>query len=237
MKNLLRLMFLWALCCSQSTLAVTMFCKDLHATALSEIERFVRTEGFQDAVDDSAIRNALEKELLVALNTLIKEDGKSSVVERSRLLVAASQLGLSRAVSVLLKSDVRINWRDSGKEISMTALFAAAWCEKSDIVELLIAAGASTVAKSCLPFGGSPVVECTYPLHAAVAGKDFDGGSPEIVCLIIGRRDENSRAVKEMVDSIGLRAEGYLAMVSRPTRRDALSRALKGYCRGSNRDA
>jgi hypothetical protein len=233
MRNLLRLMLLSALCCFRPVLAATMFCEDLRARSLSEIGRFVDFADFGDAIDEIAMRNALEDDLIVALG---QDESNSSLVDRSRLLVAASQLGLSRVVRVLLRSDVQIDWREHGEEVSMTALFAAAWCERTDVVESLISAGASVVAESCLPFGGSVTVECTYPLHAAVAGRDFDGGNPEIVCLIVGKLDARSRAIREMVDTVGLNAEGYLAVVSRSTRRDALSKALNGRCRGSKQE-
>lgn len=77
MRNLLRLMLLSALCCFRPVLAATMFCEDLRARSLSEIGRFVDFADFGDAIDEVAMRNALEDDLIEALG---QDESKSSLV-------------------------------------------------------------------------------------------------------------------------------------------------------------
>jgi hypothetical protein len=209
-----------------SAFSITMFCRDLTASSLEEIEKITGTEDFIFSIDEGETTDALDSRLHALV---FDQSHKFSVAERSRLLVAASQLGLARSVRHLLISGVKIDWRAEDEDVSATALFLAAWCEKSEIVDLLLKSGASIEKQSCLPFAGSIATECTYPLYAAISGSNFDGGDPGIICAMRKAEGARFKQIMGLIDTAGLNAQDYLEIINQSNRMD-ISSSLNGKC-------
>lgn len=139
--------------------------------------------------------------------------------QRDAALLATAKLGQVAWTAQLLAAGARVDWRDPQAEFSLTPLIAAAWCGHSAVVEQLLSAGAATHVCGELPFAGMDRI-AVCPLHAALAGPEFEGGQPEIVAALRAHGADPAQP-----DGHGDPASAYLHMAE-PERRPELAAAL-----------
>lgn len=205
---------------SVPALGAVTFCSDLSSESIAQIESALFVERpFTQPIYE------LERDELDELVHRSLDDESLTVPTRNRLLVSASQLGLLLSVRKLLSKPIPVDWRDDSEEFSVTALFVAAWCGHSQVVRELLRAGASPIQESCLPFGGSGARVCTYPLYAAIAGSEFEGGCPIILRDMRGALIEKAFPWRSVRDGANLTGVDYLKLAD-PTKRDQLAQAL-----------
>jgi hypothetical protein len=205
---------------SAPVLGAVTFCSDLSADSFAQIE-----SAFIAARSSDPPINELERAELDQLVERSLDDRPLPSLTQQRLLVSVSQLGLLQSARKLLSKSISVDWREQDAEFSMTALFVAAWCGHAPVVRELLRTRASPIEESCLPFGGSGARICTYPLYAAIAGSDFEGGSPRIVRYMgraLEERDFDWRIVR---DGANLTGVDYLELAE-PKKRTQLKDAL-----------
>lgn len=172
--------------------AVVPFCENLSPGSIKTLNN-----NFSTPVVDSdgiALRIPLKSEI-----GIIKKD------DINRLLISSSQLGIVAFVKEFIIYGANINWRDKRAEFSVTPLTVAAWCEHSDVVDILLGSGADVDVDSVFPFGGNMYSDRVPPLHAAVVGNDYSGGNLHIIKSIL-----NKGAEEDARDGYGMTIWDYI---------------------------
>jgi hypothetical protein len=205
---------------SVPALGAVTFCSDLSSDSIAQIE-----SALMMASSSVHPLYELERDELDQLVAKSLDDRSLPSPTQNRLLVSASQLGLLLSVGKLLSKPISADWRDESAEFSVTALFVAAWCGHELVVDDLLQARASPIEESCLPFGGSGERVCTYPLYAAIAGSDFEGGSPRILRNMRRALKGKAFSWQSARDGANLTGVDYLEL-ARPRKRTQLQEAL-----------
>lgn len=132
--------------------------------------------------------------------------------QASSALLAAALSGDLRLLEQLIPRVENLDAPVPQDEFSMTPLVAASWCGHPQLVSSLLHAGADPNACGSLPFAGEEGAILVCPLHAALAGAEFEGGDPSIVKSLV------DAGANRHPDGRGARPDAYLRFAPPPLR-------------------